>query len=120
MLEAGMTEIKALALGIIKRDTVRVSVKDSLFPANYPVDSLSFIPFIDGLESFEMGAGVVETGSGVKVQVFEAKVHNNIYLKGLEAQEIINLNDKTQKLERYPGLKVGSLEEANNNAGNWE
>ncbi len=120
MLEAGMTEIKALALGIIKRDTIRVSVKDSLFPENYPVDSLGFIPFIDGLESYEMGAGVVITGSGVKVQVFEAKVHNNIYLKGLEAQEVINLNDKTQKLERYPGLKVGSLEEANNNAGNWE
>ncbi|MBS2098587.1 hypothetical protein [Carboxylicivirga linearis] len=119
MLEAGMTEVKALALGIIKRDTIRVSVKDSLFPEGYSVDSLPFIPFVEG-EKFEMGAGVVETGSGVKVQVFEAKVHNNVYLDGLEAQEIINLNDKTQKLERYPGLKVGSLEEANNNAGNWE
>lgn len=120
MLEAGMTEVKALALGIIKRDTVRVSVKDSLFPANYHVDSLPYIPFVKGGEKFEMGAGTVETGSGVKVHVFEAKVHNNIYLNGLEAQEIINLNDKTQKLERYPGVKVGSLEEANNNAGNWE
>ncbi len=120
MLEAGMTEVKALALGIIKRDTIKVSVKDSLFPAGYPIDSLPFIPYLDGKEKFQMGAGVVETGSGVKVNVFEAKVHNNIYLKGLEKQEIINLNDKTQKLERYPGLKVGSLEEANNNAGNWE
>ncbi|MCU4175287.1 hypothetical protein [Carboxylicivirga sp. N1Y90] len=120
MLEAGITEIKALALGIIKRDTIRVSVKDSLFPANYAVDSLAFIPFVDGDEKFVMGSGVVVTGSGVKVQVFEAKVHNNVYLKGLEAQEVINLNDKTQKLERYPGLKVGSLEAANNNAGNWE
>nr|WP_321452356.1 hypothetical protein [uncultured Carboxylicivirga sp.] len=120
MLEAGMTEVKALALGIIKRDTIRVSVKDSLFPKGYVVDSLPLIPFVDGAEKYEMGAGVVVTGSGVKVQVFEAKVHNNVYLKGLDAQEIINLNDKTQKLERYPGLKVGSLEEANNNAGNWE
>ncbi len=120
MLEAGITEVKALALGIIKRDTIKVSVKDSLFPAGYPIDSLPFIPYLDGKEKFQMGAGVVETGSGVKVNVFEAKVHNNIYLKGLEKQEIINLNDKTQKLERYPGLKVGSLEEANNNAGNWE
>ncbi|MBS2210851.1 hypothetical protein KEM09_05545 [Carboxylicivirga mesophila] len=120
MREAGMTEIKALALGIISRDTIRVSVKDSLFPAEYPVDSLKYIPFVEGGKMYEMGAGVVETGSGVKVQVFEAKVHNNIYLAGLEAQEIINLNDKTEKLERYPGLKVGSLEAANNNAGNWE
>ncbi len=120
MREAGMTEVKALALGIISRDTIRVSVKDSLFPAGYPVDSLKYIPFIEGGKMYEMGAGIVETGSGVKVQVFEAKVHNNIYLGGLEAQEIINLNDKTEKLERYPGLKVGSLEAANNNAGNWE
>ncbi|MCU4156893.1 hypothetical protein J1N10_12970 [Carboxylicivirga sp. A043] len=120
MRAEGMTEIKALALGIISRDTIRVSVKDSLFPAGYPVDSLKYIPFIEGGKMYEMGAGVVVTGSGVKVQVFEAKVHNNIYLAGLEPQEIINLNDKTEKLERYPGLKVGSLEAANNNAGNWE
>ncbi|TRX70944.1 hypothetical protein [Carboxylicivirga sp. M1479] len=120
MREAGITELKALALGIISRDTIRVSVKDSLFPANYPVDSLKFIPYVEGGKTYEMGAGIVVTGSGVKVQVFEAKVHNNIYLAGLELQEIINLNDKTEKLERYPGLKVGSLEAANNNAGNWE
>ena len=120
MLEAGITEIKALAMGIISRDTIRVSVKDSLFKASFPVDSLPFIPFVEGDEKFQMAAGIVTTGSGIKVQVFEAKVHNNIYLKGLEKQEIINLSDKTQKLERYPGLKVGSLEEANNNAGNWE
>lgn len=120
MREAGITELKALALGIISRDTIRVSVKDSLFPAGYAVDSLKFIPFVEGGKMYEMGAGVVETGSGVKVQVFEAKVHNNIYLDGLEAQEVINMNDKTEKLERYPGLKVGSLEAANNNAGNWE
>lgn len=120
MLEAGMTELKALAMGIIKRDTVRVSVKDSIFKAKFPIDSLPYIPFVGGGEKFQMASGIVTTGSGVKVQVFEAKVHNNIYLNGLEEQEIINLSDKTQKLERYPGLKVGSLEEANNNAGNWE
>lgn len=120
MREAGMTEIEALALGIISRDTIRVSVKDSLFPENYPVDSLKYIPHLKEDKTYEMGSGIVVTGSGVKVQVFEAKVHNNVYLNGLEAQEIINLNDKTEKLERYPGLKVGSLEAANNNAGNWE
>ena len=120
MIEAGITEIKALAMGIISRDTIRISVKDSLFKATYPIDSLPFIPFVEGDEKFQMAAGIVTTGSGIKVKVFEAKVHNNNYLKGLEKQEIINKSDKTQKLERYPGLKVGSLEEANNNAGNWE
>jgi hypothetical protein len=119
MLEAGMTESKALALGIIKRDTIRVAAKDSLFKENYAIDSLPFVPFSGG-DKFILGAGTVTTGSGVKVQVFECKIPNEVYLKGLDKQEIININDKATKLERYPGLKVGSLEEANNNAGNWE
>jgi len=119
LVEAGWTEEKALAIGMIKRDTILVSVLDSLFGKRYPIDSLRYIPFTNN-EQFEMGAGIVATGSGVKVHVFEAKVHNNVYLKGLEQQEIDNLSDKTLKLERYPGLKVGSLTETNNNAGNWE
>ncbi len=119
MLEAGMTETKALALGIISRDTIRISVKDSLFKGNYPIDSLPFVPFSGGVK-FELAAGTVTTGSGVKVHVFECKTPNDVFLKGMDKQEIINLNDRAIKLERYPGLKVGSLEEANNNAGNWE
>lgn len=119
MLEAGMTEIKALKLGIISRDTIRVSVRDSLFSPDYPINSLELVPFTKGAK-FVMGTGIIATASGVDVPVFEAKVHNNTYLDGLEEQEIINLSDKTLKMERYPGLKVGSLEEANNSAGNWE
>jgi hypothetical protein len=119
MLEAGITELKALKLGIIKRDTIRVSVKDSLFVKGFNIDSLRFVPYTKG-EKFVLGTGIIKTASGVDVPVFEAKVLNDIYLKGLENQEIINLNDKTLKLEKFPGLKVGSLEEANNSAGNWE
>ncbi|MCW3806266.1 hypothetical protein [Plebeiibacterium marinum] len=119
LIAEGWTEEKALKVGMIKRDTILVSVLDSLFGKNYQIDSLKFVPFVSN-EEYEMGSGVVVTGSGVKVQVFEAKVHNNVYLDGLDKQEIINLNDKAGKLEKYPGLKVGSLEETNNNAGNWE
>ncbi len=119
LVEAGWTEEKALSLGMIKRDTILVSVLDSLFGKRYRIDSLRYVPFTDG-EEFVLGSGIVETGSGVKVHVFEAKVHNNVYMNGLEQQEIDNMSDKTLKLERYPGLKVGSLTETNNNAGNWE
>jgi len=119
LVEAGWTEEKALGLGMIKRDTILVSVLDSLFGKRYNIDSLRYVPFTDG-EEFVLGSGIVETGSGVKVHVFEAKVHNNVYMNGLEQQEIDNMSDLTLKLERYPGLKVGSLTETNNNAGNWE
>jgi len=119
MIEAGITETKALALGIIRRDTIRVAANDSLFKEDYPIDSLPFVPFSGGAK-FEMGAGIVVTGSGVKVNVFEVKTPYNVFLKGLDKQEVINLNDKAIKYEKFPGLKVGSLEAANNNAGNWE
>lgn len=119
MLEEGMTELKALKLGIIQRDTTLVSVKDSLFGKNYIVDSLRYVPFTNNQE-FEMDATTIKTASGVEVPIFEAKVHNNVYLKGLDEQQIINLNDEDLAYERYPGLKVGSLTEANNSAGNWE
>lgn len=119
MLEEGITEREALELGIIQRDTTLISVKDSLFGKNYIADSLRYIPFTEN-EEFIMDATTIETASGVEVPIFEAKVHNNTYLKGLNKQEIINLNDDAFSYERYPGLKVGSLEEANNSAGNWE
>lgn len=118
MLQAGMTEAKAVKEGIIKRDTVLVAVKDSICK-NFNPDSLRFVPFTN-LAEFEMGAASITTSSGLVIPVFEARVENRVYLKGLDNQERINLDDMAEKLGRYPGLKVGSLEEANNNAGNWE
>ncbi len=119
LLEAGWTEEKALKVGMIKRDTILVSVLDSLFGKNFKIDSIKKVPFVNN-EEYEMGASQVKTASGVNVEVFEAKVANDIYLRGLDEQQIINLNDKAVKLKKYQGLKVGSLEETNNNAGNWE
>ena len=119
LIAEGVTEVKALAMGLIKRDTVYVNAKDSLFKKGFNPDSLRYVPFTNKAQ-FEMGAGEIVTGSGVKVQVFEAKVPNKVYLNGLDEQEIINLNDMAKKLDKYAGIKVGSLEEANNNAGNWE
>lgn len=112
-------ELQALKEGLISRDTIRLSVKDSLFTANYPIDSLKFAPYTQGYE-FELGAGVLKTGSKVTIRVFEAKVHYDILLAGLDRQEIINYKELREKITGYPGLKVGSLEEATNNAGNWE
>jgi hypothetical protein len=77
------------------------------------------VPFTDKAQ-FEMGASSITTSSGLVIPVFEAKVANRVYLKGLDNQERINLDDMAEQLGRFPGLKVGSLDEANNNAGNWE
>ena len=42
------------------------------------------------------------------------------YLGGLNTQELANLKDLQTKLGKYCGLRVGDIEQPNNNAGNWE
>lgn len=120
MVEKGINERKALELGLIVRDTLRESVLESVFGENYNADQLKVVPLKDTTAYFTLGATVITTGSGIKVPVFEAKVHNNVLLRGLDRQLVINLNDQRRVQNRYPGLKVGSLTETNNNAGNWE
>lgn len=110
-----ISEREAIAKGMIIRDTSYVAVLDSLFGKDYAIDSLRYIPF-GGNEQFRMAQGEVITGSKLKVKVFEAKAPSKYILSGLDEQAIINFNDGWD----YQGLKVGSLEEANNSAGNWE
>ncbi|MGE4586734.1 MAG: hypothetical protein AB7D05_05270 [Mangrovibacterium sp.] len=120
MIEAGWNEETAIKKGRIIRDTIRVSVLDSLFGKKYPIEKIKYVPVTDTVAEFHLGATIVATGSGIKVPVFEAKAHNNTILKNLDRQLVINLNDERRTNNKYPGLKVGSLDEANNSAGNWE
>jgi hypothetical protein len=120
MVEKGITERRAMQMGLIIRDTIRQSVLTSIFDPNYNVDALKIVPVPDTLAYFTLGATVITTGSGINVPVFEARAHNNVILRNLDRQLVINLNDQRRVQNRYPGLKVGSLTETNNNAGNWE
>lgn len=118
LLEQGMTEQEALRRGIIQRDTIRVSVKDSLFGPDYNANLLWKVPYTN--DSFQLGAKTLETGN-VDVAVFEAKVHNDVLLHDQKKQLVINLNERmSEKQNKFPGVKVGDLQEPNNNAGNWE
>jgi hypothetical protein len=96
-----------------------VKVVDSLFRTrrNFKLDELKFIPF-SSEEVFMLDAGEIERG-GVKVSVFEAKADYRTYLKGLDEQRVLNLIASMEQLERYPGLKVGSMTEPSTD-GNWE
>lgn len=122
-VEAGMTEKEAVRKGFITRDTIMIAALDTIFGKEYPIENLRFVPFTKGQSEFKLGAGVFVTGSNVKVQVFEAKISNmDIFADILEEykEEILEENGNRIRLNKYPGLKVGSLEEASNNAGNWE
>lgn len=113
-----LAETKAIEAGIVTRDTSEVSCYDSLCKGKYDVSKLRMVPIVD--VPFTMAMDTIETSSKAKITVFEAKTPYDDYLKGLDRQEIVNLNDEAKTLGRYPGLKVGDLKEFNNNAGNWE
>ncbi len=108
-------------LGIRKiRDTIGyIPVSDSLFGkrAGYDVELLRYVPFTDNV-LFELEAGIIEKG-GVDVNVFEAKAHFDTFLGELNEQSVVNLIAGKEQIEKYPGLKVGSMLEASTD-GNWE
>lgn len=96
-----------------------VKVADSLFSgrANFNINDLRYIPFSDKQE-FEIAAGEVERG-GIKVAVYEIKAHYNTFLKDLDKQLVINLIKSKEDIDKYPGMKLGSMEEPSTD-GNWE
>ena len=136
-LEAGMTEKKAMALinkakktnnwkeveaaGLMgfKRDTIWVAVTDTIYDKSFNADSLRYVPFGNGAQ-FEMYTKNDTTKSGAPIFLFQANTPYDVYLNGLDKQEIANLKDLQVKLGKYAGLMVGSIDTPNNGAGNWE
>jgi len=118
-LKAGMTEKEAVAKGIIRRDTNWISAKDTLLPVGFNVNDIGKVP---GYESFtfDLDTATLTSSAGYIIPVFEAGVLYDVYLTGLDRQMLVNLKDERKKLNRFPGLRVGSITEINNNAGNWE
>ncbi len=136
-LEDGLTEKKAMSIinkakqtgkyqdvekfGLqnFKRDTLWVAVLDTIFPKGFNADSLRYVPFGAGAQ-FEMAIKNDTAKSGAPIFLFQANTPYEVYLQGLSKQEINNIKDIQEKLFRYPGLMVGSIETPNNGAGNWE
>lgn len=115
-----MDDSLAVAQKLVKRENIQIKVKDTLFndrPAFNP-ESLRTIPFSDGDTIILKSA--IKMVSGVNVPLFEANIPFNSLLKGLNQQLLVNLNYERTSTDRYPGLQVGSVENPNNNAGNWE
>lgn len=117
-LEKGMTEKEAVKKGLIRRDTIWVTAVDTLFGKGYNVDDLRNVPGAN--VQFTMDTATLTSGSSYTVKVFQCGVQYDDYLGDLDKQLVYNLKDKAEKMNKYPGLRVGSVEEINNKAGNWE
>ena len=114
-----MDDSVAVAQHRVKREKINIPVKDTLLKdkGSY-IDSIAFIPFSGG-KRVQMQA-IVRSVSGVHIPLFEATVPYDDLLLGLDRQLIVNLKAEREDLGKYPGLKVGDIENPNNNAGNWE
>lgn len=120
-LEQGMTEQEAVKKGLIKRDTVWIPAADTLLGKGYDVDGMRYVPAVPGDKiEFHMDTATLKSGSGYEIKVFVCEVPFDSYLRDMDAQLRYNLVDKAEKQSKYPGMRIGSLEEINNNAGNWE
>lgn len=129
-----------------RRDTTWVSLIDTLYHnPNFAVDSLPFIPYGNGAKFTLLTDSISKAGGGY-TQLFEARADFEQYLKGINDQEydnyILGVKKKVTQVRREPVLnaageptydendeeivkiipcrRVGSVKEANNNAGNWE
>ena len=84
------------------------------------IEELRFIPYTNNAE-FILEAGKVNKGN-VDVPAVECRAPYKVYLDTVEfRQNVINLiDDKVNNFGQYAGLKFGSMEGSNNEAGNWE
>ena len=93
--------------------------KQNIEKYNLAVIDTIFNPRTNNME-FILEAGLVDK-SNVKVPVVECRAPYKAYLDTVEfRQNVINLiDDKVNNFGQYAGLKFGSMEGSNNEAGNW-
>mgnify|MGYP000009232280 FL=1 len=103
----------------------KIAVIDTIFSpkklTREDVEQLRYIPGTDNKSEFIMEAGYA-TASGVVVPIVECRAPYKAFLDTVAyRQEVINLIDEEENIyTRYAGIKFGSMEAANNEAGNWE
>ncbi|MBQ8864415.1 MAG: hypothetical protein IJ014_06805 [Rikenellaceae bacterium] len=115
----------AVAKGLVKTEKFKMAVIDTVFGEKKltrdQVRNLRYIPFAAEGTEFIMDAGMFTTESKVIVPVFECKAPYKTFLADLDRQELINLIHECKNIfEVYPGVKVGAMDAATNDAGNWE
>lgn len=116
-------EVKEAGLEGFKRDTISAPLLESLYKGEYDentIENIIYIPYTDGIRYEVLVNDEYTTSQGIRVPLVEVRAHYNTWMGDQDAQELVNLIDKEEQLFHYPGLRFGSIDEPNNNAGNWE
>ncbi len=125
-------EDDSVGMAILKRQKRKnveefyVSVIDTVFSprklSRQQVSDIRYIPGSEGVQEYLLEAGAIATESKVVIPIVECRAPFIFYLDTVKyRQEIINLTDNAiNNFNKYPGIKFGSMEGGNNEAGNWE
>ena len=125
-------EDDSVAMAMLKKsgkkniEKFKVAVIDTIFApkkvSREDVENFRYIPGTDKKAEFIMEAGVITTESKVVVPVVECRAPYKMFLDTVTyRQEVINLiDDEENNFNRYAGVKFGSMDSGNNEAGNWE
>lgn len=116
-------EVKEAGLEGFKRDTISAPLLQSLYKGEYDettIENIVYIPYTDGVKYEVLVNDDYATAQGIRVPLVEVRAAFDAWLADQDKQELVNLNDKEEKLGHYVGLRFGSIDEPNNNAGNWE
>lgn len=125
-------EDDSVALALLKKagkknvEKFKVAVIDTIFAPKKisaeEVRDFRYVPGTDKQAQFILEAGIITTESKVVIPVVECRVRYEQFLDTVNyRQEVINLiDDEKNNFNRYPGVKFGSMETGNNEAGNWE
>ena len=123
-------EDDSVAMAQLKRagkkniEKYNLAVVDTIFSprklTKEQIQDLRYIPHAGKME-FILEAGKVMTGSNIEIPVVECRAPYKAYLDTVEfRQNVINLiDDRVNNFNEYAGLKFGSMEGSNNEAGNW-
>ena len=122
MRDQGLSEEDAARRGLIRRDTIWVSAKDSLLKDGTDLAKLFSIPGSDS--TIQVVAGTIEQEVGdnkVEVPVFQASASYQSYLGRLGNDRLVKekIEKANSKANAFAGVRVGSLTEVKTN-GNWE
>ena len=124
-------EYDSVALALLKKagrknvEEFKVAVIDTIFAPRKltpdQVKQLRYIPYGQGKEYY-LEAGTITTESKVVIPIVECRAPYKAFIDvETYRQELINLiDDEENNFNRYAGVKFGSMEGGNNEAGNWE
>ena len=122
----------SVALALLKKagrknvEKFYVNVIDTVFGAKKlspaEIKELRYIPGTDKKVEYFLKAGTIATESKVVIPIVECGVPYIKYLDTVKyRQQVINfIDDSVNNFGKWPGIKFGSMEGGNNEAGNWE